>query len=205
MKKRLPFLFLLFLSFGSLGSYAQTSGDDGIFSLFEANVFGSGSVEIAWIVQDGQQCFDVEVQRSLDGVEWSTRYIQAGLCGGDTRYAWLDTEPILYQPVYYRLQTAGGDRTRAQYFEYRFLEPDESAFIFPHPIREKGYFTFHNPDNITHELSLYDLAGRPRASYSTRLGNTLEIDRAGLESGQYVYILRNAKGESLYRGLIRVD
>ena len=128
-----------------------------------------------------------------------------GFCGGGTRYFWYDNAPVLYQPAYYRLITAGGDRSSASYFSYRFLEQEQSTFIFPHPIRERSIFAFHNPDNKQHSLQLFDISGKPAGKWEVRLGNTIEIDRMGLNSGTYVFQLSNSTGEILERGVLRVD
>lgn len=199
------FSYAICLLLGSFSSLWAQTGGDGVFSQFEVVVFGKGAAEVSWTVAEGQQCYDVEVQRSLDGEVWTTQYVQAGLCGGDTRYAWLDQSPELYRPAYYRLETAGGERTRPVLFEYRFLEETEQAFIFPHPIHEIGYFTFPNPNFKEHTLELVDLAGKSRGIWTERESNTIELNRQGLESGTYIYLLRETNGELTAKGILRVD
>jgi hypothetical protein len=205
MRKTFLLLALFAVSCVSGTVWAQSGPTDGIFEIFETNISGNNSVEVVWQVVDGQQCFDIEVQRSLDGQNWNTIYIQAGFCGGGTRYFWYDDAPVLYQPVYYRLTNVGGDRSAPIYFDYRFLEEDQSIFIFPHPIRETSLFTFKNPDNKQHYLRLYDLNGKPAGMWDMRNGNTIEINRSGMTSGIYVFQLLNSQGETLQKGQIRID
>lgn len=184
---------------------AQSGGENGIFRQFEVAVFGNQAAEVSWTVVEGQQCYDVEVQRSIDGENWITLYQHGGICGGDTRYSWLDQSPERYRQTYYRLIAAGGERSRPVLFEYRFLDESERAFIYPHPIRETSIFSFPNPNFKEHTLEIVDLAGKSRGIWTERETNFIELNRQKLESGTYVYLLRETNGEILAKGILRVD
>ena len=64
-------------------------------------------VQIDWTVAAGNQCQDLEIQHSLDGVNFETVYTYAGICGDPNvtlSYAYAHSEPILNHANYYRIK-----------------------------------------------------------------------------------------------------
>ncbi|MBK9319331.1 MAG: hypothetical protein IPM91_11205 [Bacteroidetes bacterium] len=99
MKAYLLFLF----SFLTLQSFGQ---GDSIFSFFSVQQ-QANEVALFFTVKGGIQCSGVRVQRSVDGMNFTTLYEFPGVCGspsGDESYLYIDELPEKNRLNYYRLE-----------------------------------------------------------------------------------------------------
>lgn len=113
---------------------AQEAGDT-LFSGFSLQSTPNG-VTIAFTVKGGIQCTGVVIERSEDGLLFSSLYEFPGICGNpgaDATYGFLDPQPTPNSLNYYRLSIGGLSLYTSVKSIFHFAVNEESLVIIPNP------------------------------------------------------------------------
>jgi hypothetical protein len=153
--------FLMLALFFCLPHFAVAQQDT-IFRTFNLSQTDN-RVLISFTIRGGVTCSGVKIERSDDGTKYSEVYEFAGVCGSlntDESYAYTDTQPLINQTSWYRLDLGSlglysGTRT-IRYIQYN----SSRLVVFPTPCRDDCEVFFSNPREIEHEAVLYDRSGK---------------------------------------------
>ena len=153
--------FLMLALFFCLPHFAVAQQDT-IFRTFNLSQTDN-RVLISFTIRGGVTCSGVKIERSDDGTKYAEVYEFAGVCGSlntDESYAYTDTQPLINQTSWYRLDLGSlglysGTRT-IRYIQYN----SSRLVVFPTPCRDDCEVFFSNPREIEHEAVLYDRSGK---------------------------------------------
>ncbi len=185
------FLFALMLMSMPM-VYGQTEILVDQFSLFEEE----GEVSLTWVVKAGSICNGIEVERSLDGINFNPIGRIAGVCGNldsPVRFDYVDDAPVLSRVNYYRLYS--GNYIISEVIDIEVIELGNGGYVVkPNPVVGTSKLYFDNPRNEVHQLTLIDQRGNQVRTQETFLEHfSLEGDQ--LAPGMYFFQIR--KKESL--------
>lgn len=66
--------------------------------------------------------------------------------------------------------------------------------VFPNPATDKILFSFANPKNAEHNLTIYDLTGKIVKTFENNTGSSIECQLFDQNAGMYFYILTGKNG-----------
>jgi hypothetical protein len=189
-------------------------GDSSQFSPYHksihlwSSVGVSGEVTLTWDEYEGFDYSEYLIYRgnSLDNLQ-QIRTISS------SSKSWTDPTPPVGQ-VFYRVQVVKPEpcfptsnkaeeygSTVSNYDEETIgvIVPasDQSMTIFPNPFKDKTRITFPNPDNISWQLVITDLAGKVVRTEGNITTGEFELERGNLPAGTYLVELR---GKRICRG-----
>ncbi len=70
----------------------------------------------------------------------------------------------------------------------------KSISLYPNPFTRTATLVFENPQNLSHQLSVFNTMGQLVMSIENIIGDKVLIDRKELQNGFYFYQLRNEEG-----------
>jgi len=156
--------------------------------MFEAVPSGD-EVVLRWTTVSEVNNRGFDVQRSRDGIEWTTLdEVASAAIGGNSHtrldYSYVDERP---RPGinYYRLlqRDYSGASSYSPVRSARFQDNNKLMFIYPNPTTDKLYFSSEASGDAI-EYSIYDMMGNNVISPATTTDGSIYIDQ--LPSGMYM-------------------
>lgn len=156
---------------------------------FTVRQLGEGVI-VEWRIRKGEQCFNMEVQRGDDSVEYVMLEAFHGICGSDaddTWYEYFDPGPFnTNQSYFYRIEASSGtvlSTTR----EVEFLETDAGSLsVFPNPMQNRAEVFYTNTGGELISLQIFDLQGRRVYASNPSSESQFEILKGNLTQGIYL-------------------
>ena len=194
-------LLLLFTMLLSAYSVAQHIGP---FVWFNADALDS-SVKLEWRVQQGAECYDITVQRSLDSVNFEDIHLFAGACGSweeEKYYSFTDENPAPNRINYYRLESRSSNRTEILKVNHKFI-PDEKRYVlYPQPAGEQCSILIENRRFTAVNLKLYNLQGILVEEQEITQSNEITIRRGLMQAGTYIFVIEQEEGDPIIGKMI---
>jgi hypothetical protein len=161
-------------------------------SNFGASVTGSGNVLVSWAVSNQLNLDHYEIERSSDGINFSS--IGQVAAGQQADYAYTDYLTSVNTPiVYYRLKMADMDG-QSRYSKVVPIRLDQATDakigVYPNPAADFTVLKIYSDNQTVARIKLIDDAGRQiiSRSFTVNTGNnSLLIDQLGaLPKGIYI-------------------
>lgn len=178
-------LLIAVLISGSLASAAQAQvlRDFRVYPAQSALVF-------TWTLSTGSTCQNLQVEQSLDSVNFETIHIYPGVCGSPTEeqtYYWTHSEPVLNRTVWYRLIL--GPTSQSDVVVYRFMNYGSSGvLVFPNPVQQGSSIFVRDIVRGPVTLSLMNLQGNVILQTELRQSE-FPLDAVVFPQGKYLYRL----------------
>lgn len=142
------------------------------------------TAELKWKTEDAASLEQFEVQRSLDGREYTT-IGKLPSRGASSSYNFSDDlSPLSAPVVYYRLKMVelDGKTSFSQVLVFREKGVGSQLLVYPNPVKGSAFISFMSPSKARIELQLTDASGRLvlRRSCDVEKGNNI-LSLGGLE------------------------
>jgi hypothetical protein len=184
-------------------------GPDPVLALFlldfTATAAGSHTVELNWDVSDVSQISQFQVQRSADGVNYSTIDVVDAIAG-QTSYSYADGNAA-GTVLYYRLAIThlGGELEYSPVVVVAFM-PSVQLSVWPSVSAQATRTLFiHSPEPTTAAVVLSDGSGHLLWRMNAVLGqgdNYLSLDLGGVPAGAYYLVVM---GQDRSRAVISLE
>ncbi|MGI8893609.1 MAG: T9SS type A sorting domain-containing protein [Bacteroidia bacterium] len=166
-------------------SYISAQGD--LLTTFKAIQVENG-IKLTFTIKAGNQCNDLEIQRSDDDILFTEIGIIPGICGSvssNETYEFTDALPIVNKDVYYRLNLR--DAGYSFSIKTRYIAYNEKGYlIYPNPFSINTNVYIKNERNTEIIFSLYDITGKLMLRKNTK-DNIVPLSRDNLNDGIYIY------------------
>jgi len=203
MKLGKPVLFLILLLLGTFEK--GISQEQPILGKFLIVKVGN-DVYLNWTINAGSICSGIQIERSVDSVEFVTIGNISGTCGSISEaisYDFTDEEPIRNKRNYYRLIFGGTQVSNVISIEIIDIEI-LGYQIRPHPLVENSLLYFENSRKIVHQVEFYNSNGNIVQRLTTKTDN-FEIQRSLFSAGMYYFIISNSFNSSILKGKLLVQ
>lgn len=185
---RVVLVFIMFCLFSF-----QSKADDPIVN-FKAEIFNK-SVVLNWEVVQGNTCFGLYIQRSTDGVNFSTIGIIPGICGSTQEtipYSFTDPSPVKNQINYYRINLGNVLPTFSIQIDFIDLS-DNNYKIKPNPIVSEAELFFNNTSAEELMIFFFNSSGVFVKEVKT-IADSYRIYSSDFDKGvHYFFIYSNSK------------
>ncbi|MBL7817300.1 MAG: T9SS type A sorting domain-containing protein [Saprospiraceae bacterium] len=157
---------------------------------------------ISWATADEQDLTHYEVERSLDGVHFST--IQTVKANNKaSRYQLIDKNP--QEGInYYRIKS-NASTGKAEYTAIKSITIDskgKSIAVYPTLLHRNDPLSISTPEG-SYEVVVYDSKGQ--VLWQQKLTSTVQqVNIPMLSSGVYVYVIQESKGQKVKTGKLMV-
>lgn len=194
---------MLLLGFGWMATGAAV-GQQNLatqFDLYESE----DEVHLTWVIEEGNICQGIEIERSVDGLSFELAGRIDGVCGsftGATRFDYVDAMPALNRVNHYRLRSQHDVISPVRTIEVVAL-PTGHVLVKPNPMAGQGAVYFENPTKGLHNLELVDLHGAAVLRMESR-SERIDLDVAALENGIYAFVVRDESGAVVAKGRLVV-
>jgi hypothetical protein len=148
-------------------------------------------VLIKWVIGQGNQCSDVEIQHSTDSVSFTVVYTYPGICGSNDEaatYTWVHTHPVPDSKNHYRLNFPASGFSDVITVHHHSYE-GTGYVAAPSPSSGPVTIYFRNSQNTRHTLILFDVNGREVTRIDDIVLSEVTIERALLRPGTYFFRL----------------
>lgn len=186
-----------------LGLFAQD--DDPLLEYFGL-VKDGDAVLLNWVTRPGTTCEGVDVERSVDGVSFSSIHHIPGICGGPDEaysYSHRDEAPVANRLNHYRLVMGRLGHSQSRSIEVVALGPG-GLLVRPQPMAATGRVYFENAAAQSCHLRLIGLDGALRGLWETRQ-EYFEFDAGALPPGLYLLQVVNGEGALQAQGRLLVQ
>lgn len=149
----------------------------------------SSSIQLSFTIAGGNTCLGIDIQRSVDSIQFTTIGSIAGICGSndkDENYTYKDEAPMVNQPNYYRLVL--GQLGNSDFISVPYLDYSEGLVIFPNPVTESTLVYFANEKNESSTVKIFDAGGILQFSAVTNL-SFISLGSNNLAAGIYLAVL----------------
>ncbi len=162
---------------------------------FKGNADGN-KVNLEWVTLSEKNCASFELQRTIDGLNYTTIYKSAcmGAENTKTRYVYTDNFPE-FGTNYYALIQTDEDGTQEKFktiaVDVKWAQP---FVIYPNPISpEKELLIDLTEVTVDCEIEISAMAGNVLRHYQSASGQKFSVNH-GLAPGVYILTLRSAFG-----------
>jgi hypothetical protein len=169
-------------------------------ALINLSVKPSGEgAQIQWAIRQGfSTCFDVEIQQSIDGVNFEQLFLYGGICGGETEdiiYSWQYDHPPVNQWLYFRLAVSGNGETET--VAYRQLQYGNSGYLlFPHPVVQGSMLLTDPSYSLPLTFQVFDLGGNEVVNQADLRVREIPLEGM-LPNGLYFFRITDDAGKIL--------
>jgi hypothetical protein len=153
-------------------------------------------LRLDWKVQDNQQVQFFEVQKSSDGINFTTVGEVSKLPSGSS-YNYQMTNESNKLKFYYRIKLINTNNTKSYSALLKlsaFTAGMYTATIYPNPVRNEMYMQVLSPVNAMMQVDIYDVSGKQILSISRLVQegvNAISFEETGkMVSGMYVVVTR---------------
>jgi hypothetical protein len=171
------------------------------FNLYESD----DAVHLTWVIEEGNICEGIEIERSEDGINFVDVGRIEGVCGsftGATRFDYVDAMPVLNHVNHYRLRSQHELISTVIAIEVVALGSGQ-CLVRPNPMAGAGVVYFENPMREVHTLSVVDLRGAVVQVLETRL-ERFDLDVSLLLGGIYAFVILDGDGAVAGKGRLVV-
>lgn len=143
---------------------------------------------VQWTMAPGATCFRMEVQHSVDALNFSTIYTYPGVCGDlneESHYSWADVNAKPYALNYYRMKLAETEFSSVVVVDLDSDLAGDELQLFPNPARELVQLIIRNPNREDFKLRLFDSEGRLLFNKKFSGRQSLSLDLEDYKSGLY--------------------
>ncbi len=169
------------------------------FNGFEAD----GNVTLNWVIKSGSTCNGITIFRSIDGVNFEIIGDIQGVCGNLSQpepYSFVDVSPIKNAINCYKLEL--GNYGFSETVKIEIIDIGSSGYqIRPHPIKSSGKIFFTNKQMSTHQITIYNAAGKI-VFVSTTEQDFFVVNSADFSSGLYLFDISNLSGNARITGRV---
>lgn len=151
----------------------------------------NGRVYLNWVISKGNTCNGIDVERSVDGANFTSIHNIEGICGSQdsaTTYFYTDDAPLPNMTNFYRLKLGS-----VAYSEVRPVEViglnQNGYHIRPHPVIGQARIYFRNELMAPHHISIFNLNGEVVMEKSVS-NNYFEISNNQMASGMYFFTIK---------------
>lgn len=186
-----------FVTSARLESYAQKEDTTSILAEFSLRQVDN-RIQINFAIKGGSSCNGVELERSKNGVDFEVINFIPGICGGTSKteyYTLSDHQPLPNEESYYRLQLGQQERTPA--LTIRFVPLKEGYRVFPNPASHFTLIRFNNPQELQHDLYVFDTRGMIIEKASNITSSEVYLDLQNYAPGKYFFTLAAQNGNGV--------
>ncbi len=148
-----------------------------------------GRVRISWTIVGGNTCNGQDVERSLDGVSFTTIYRVDGICGSVSEpvpYECVDAAPPELSELYYRVKLGLDGYSSVKSVVFDQITTSDQRF-YPSPTTGAATLVLRMASGTPVTLQVWDAGGRVVQEHSSLLGPSIPLDFSGERSGAYTY------------------
>ena len=190
-------LLLIFAPAFSHFGFAQKEDTTSILAGFSLRQVDN-RIQISFAIKGGSSCNGVELERSENGVDFEVINFIPGICGGTDKteyYTLADQNPVAHNNSYYRLQLGQQERTAT--LTIRFIPLKDGYRVFPNPAQHFTIIRFNNPQELQHELYIFDARGLIVENASGITSSEIYLDLQNYASGKYFFTLARQNGSGV--------
>lgn len=162
-------------------------------------------VLLEWTMVAGTTCDGTQVERAVNGGDWSAIGGISGLCGdvnAPVAYDWTDEAPQELSTLAYRLKLGAQGYSSTMQVRFERLTAREHI-AFPSPAHDRVVLLFREPGTAEGMLDVYDLSGRPVVASLSVRGDRVELDVRAWKAGVHHY--RATYGGRVHAGRFTVQ
>lgn len=187
----------------SLFLAAQLSlAQDGFIGDFKAKQVND-NIQISFTINAGNQCSDVEIERSIDSVDFQTLYSLPGICGNasaDATYFHSDPSPYKNVTNYYRLKI--GFQGFSRIISVQFFAPDKDGYLLISNPDGSATLLFDNNTSAVYNFELFSMDGRLTQFITGITGNHLTVHKNNSAQGIHFFRLKKENEKTITGKLI---
>ena len=146
-------------------------------------------MRISWTIVGGNTCNGQDVERSLDGVSFTTIYRVDGICGSVSEpvpYECVDAAPPELSELYYRVKLGLDGYSSVKSVVFDQITTSDQRF-YPSPTTGAATLVLRMASGTPVTLQVWDAGGRVVQEHSSLLGPSIPLDFSGERSGAYTY------------------
>ncbi len=184
-------LSLCFIFFGRISCVFAQEISYSNFTAIEQN----DHVFLKWVIDSGSTCFGIEIQRTIDEINYTKVGEIIGTCGSNSSsqsYSFFDESPVFNTTNSYRLLFGGSQYSISKQIFIRSI-PDGEIFLYPNPASEQITMEFNNEKSDQFTIEIQDLNGKSIFSEPTK-SDSYDYNCSALKAGTYWVVLRNETG-----------
>jgi hypothetical protein len=183
-------IFFLFLTH-VLSTSTCLAQEETILEYFNASKV-TDQVFLSWKITSGNTCNGIEIQHSLDSMNFSKVGKIEGICGSQSEgvsYNFTHTEPTYNKKNYYRLIL--GNNEISTIVSIQIIKIEENNYLIrPNPIKTSSELFFKNNNNQLVTITIYNSMGQALSKQET-LEDFILIDSRLLSNGHYYFTLES--------------
>ncbi|MFZ6052426.1 T9SS type A sorting domain-containing protein [Halocola ammonii] len=186
--------FTIVLSFSGFAQKEDTTSILAGFSLRQVD----NHIQINFAIKGGSSCNGVELERSKNGLDFEVINFIPGICGGTDKteyYTLSDNQPLANQENHYRLQL--GQQERTFVLTIRFVPLEDGYRVFPNPASQFTLIRFNNPQELQHELYIFDARGLIVEKASNITSSEVYLNLQNYSPGKYFFTLAAQNGNGV--------
>jgi hypothetical protein len=149
-----------------------------------------GAIRVDWTIQGGSTCDGQSVERSTDGVSFSTVHTIGGLCGDPNvpkSYVWTDEAPPELSIVHYRVKLGFDGYSSVKRVDFDQLTVSDQRF-FPSPVRDEATLLLNLPNSASVDLLVFNARGATVLELTGHNGARIDLQLGTLPAGVYTYL-----------------
>lgn len=144
---------------------------------------GKREANLEWVTADEQNCKHYEIQRSLNGIDWSTiAQVDANNIFGINKYNYSDAS-LFNANTYYRIKQIDMDN-KFSFSETKLLLVDAQVPFSFYPNPTNMYLNFQLTDDEPSFVEIYSLEGK--LMIRKEISKSSQLDVSGLALGNYL-------------------
>jgi len=199
---KLNLLLCLILLVAKLNTSAQSSEILGKFSASET----SRSVYLNWSIFAGSTCNGIQIQRSIDSINFVQIGNIPGICGSTTyvqSYDFTDDNPVKNKINYYQLTL--GNTGVSEILSVDVINIQNRGYqIRPNPVTNHAKIYFANERKEEHQFTLFNQWGAQLFSLKT-VQEYFDLDASSLSSNVYLFAITDSQNATIAKGKLVVQ
>ncbi|MBP7513982.1 MAG: T9SS type A sorting domain-containing protein [Flavobacteriales bacterium] len=148
-----------------------------------------GRVRISWTIVGGSTCNGQDVERSLNGISFTSIYRVDGICGSVSEpvpYECVDVAPPELSELYYRVKLGLDGYSSVKSIAFDQITTSDQRF-YPSPTTGAATLVLRVASGTGVTLQVWDAAGRVVLERSGLTGPSIPLDVSGQRAGAYTY------------------
>jgi hypothetical protein len=174
------------LAWVASGTSAQEHPFLSLYTLTELE----GGIRIDWTILGGSTCDGQEVERSSDGLAFTSVHRIEGLCGDPfiaRSYGWFDPAPPEFSTVHYRVKLGFDGYSSVKSVRFDQLVISDQLF-FPNPANDQATLVLNLPASASVDLLVFDAQGQEVWELKNNSGPHISLVLAALPAGLYTWL-----------------